>query len=273
MLVIIEGPDGSGKTTLASRLADHLDAEVHHHGPYRGEKEVAHHYWRSIDAARLEGQKIVMDRSWISEPIYGKHVRSGLNRVSLDARRALERGALSAGGVVVRMAASFDFCSRNWADRTGRVEYVRSANQFRRIWADYRDLEPGLPVVAVDPEEDHPAGFVADRVLEVSLPNLGPGSGCFRRGCVLVVTGPVVPLASGRPHEIVAFEELQVPEMDMYWVQAGASTGFLEVLEPRHVVAVGPVAAEWTAEARTLDFEQVARLEDLAAALNYVPQR
>jgi adenylate kinase family enzyme len=68
-MVIIEGPEGSGKTQLAQYLAEEVPSNYHHFGgPPQNSEEHERHMNRS--RALLE-MNFIQDRSpWISDPIY-----------------------------------------------------------------------------------------------------------------------------------------------------------------------------------------------------------
>lgn len=63
MRIILEGPDGVGKTTLAQQLADHYGCDIIHMTE-KGSKK----FFDYQDKARLDN--IVSDRSFFSERVY-----------------------------------------------------------------------------------------------------------------------------------------------------------------------------------------------------------
>src|ERR1019366_6058590 len=100
-VTIFEGADGAGKTTLIEKIRCEnkwVDFKIFHHGPCSGENSIARHYLASLEAARH--LPTFMDRSWMSEPIYGSAFREGQDRIGVAFRRMLDRVALSLGGIV-----------------------------------------------------------------------------------------------------------------------------------------------------------------------------
>jgi len=97
-VIVLEGCDGTGKTTLANALATRHRYAVVHSGRTPDDVDLVARY-RSILA--FHG-KIVLDRSFISELVYGplQHGRSRLT-TSDAAELALRVGAR--GGVLVHL--------------------------------------------------------------------------------------------------------------------------------------------------------------------------
>ena len=83
MIVILEGPDGAGKTSLSETLREHLQkskmTHVVKHGPYNGisPEELCRIYFRSMSHALTYNDHVILDRCWLSEPIYGNVYRDG----------------------------------------------------------------------------------------------------------------------------------------------------------------------------------------------------
>lgn len=139
-LIILEGPDGGGKSTIASRIAETYGyATVHHHGPYPDDRQPWYRYLDSLLYAVEDPQVlVVMDRSWLSEFPYGRSFRGSV-RFDERAARALERIALTLRGVVVNCApASFNTVLDSYKTRKD-TEYVDDTRSLERIWEWYRD--------------------------------------------------------------------------------------------------------------------------------------
>lgn len=131
MLVIIEGPDGAGKTTLVSALHRAIPAaHVTHHGPLPGVTNLSEIYHQSM--VEHSGLTII-DRAWVSERIYGTVCR-GVNRISFGERMELEQKALSLGVVEVVCLPSLQACMKTWRKRE---EYIRDERQFMTIYGKY----------------------------------------------------------------------------------------------------------------------------------------
>ena len=78
-IIILEGPDGGGKTTLANRLRDQYNYQVWHTGkpePWFKDEDLAYYYKLSLWRARTLGQSVVFDRHWLGELVYGPVMRN-----------------------------------------------------------------------------------------------------------------------------------------------------------------------------------------------------
>lgn len=101
-LVVLEGPDGGGKTTLARELVERYNAYYIH---LRWSPTID--IWKYQTAALRLAQKlvphrlIVIDRHWISECIYGKAYRQRAVFEEFASARCLDRVVRKLGGVYV----------------------------------------------------------------------------------------------------------------------------------------------------------------------------
>ncbi len=88
-------------------------------GPYKGmnTEDLCRTYFRGMTAALTYDDHVIMDRSWLSEPIYGSVYRKGDNRIDMPRRRMLERAALARGVVVIHCQPDFEVCMQTFKDR------------------------------------------------------------------------------------------------------------------------------------------------------------
>lgn len=68
---ILEGPDGSGKTTLAKELSKAYNIEYKHLTYYEDEKDMSIQFYDTIRRINTERNGIVIDRFILSNIIYG----------------------------------------------------------------------------------------------------------------------------------------------------------------------------------------------------------
>lgn len=152
-VTIFEGPDGSGKSTAAKRYAESTGARLVHCGPYPGiDKGLKHVYLQAMMPALLEYDDIVLDRCWISEPIYGAVFRNGEDRLGFRGRQLLDGIAAMCDGRVVLCLPPEEVCVANWTQRhAAGGEYLNVEAQIRAVWELYKDADlTSLPVEIFD---------------------------------------------------------------------------------------------------------------------------
>lgn len=155
VIVILEGPDGSGKTTLAQYL-QRKGYKYHHEGPPPlGAEPLLWHYGRVLDSFR--GQDVVIDRLALGECIYGPVVR-GIDRLGEEGWRVFTRLALAVGACEIVCLPPPETCFENWRDRRGEL-FVQPA-QLYEVYSRYAHVvlsDPGRYVVwdytRISPEE------------------------------------------------------------------------------------------------------------------------
>jgi hypothetical protein len=150
MVTIFEGPDGAGKTTTAVEYARMTGAAYFHHGPY---KDVSNSLCRMVFdtmlPALLGHQDVVIDRCWLSDPIYGRVFRGGENRVTCAQRRIMDRIALSCGAVLVNCRPPWSYVEESFLSRP-EEELLDNTDQLREVYNAYEDLQTDLSEVVFD---------------------------------------------------------------------------------------------------------------------------
>lgn len=137
MLYILEGPDGSGKTTLANKLVEMAGCPYYHFS-YPRSKEEADNLFKTYyeKLVLLNGRNSVIDRMWISTMVYGEILR-GKSEVSTAQATRLER--------LIRRDAMIFYCTGDvktmWqrAQRRGET-YIKDFETFSKICEKYDDI-------------------------------------------------------------------------------------------------------------------------------------
>lgn len=137
-LIILEGPDGAGKTTLGLKIGRTIGAEITNHGPYRNEKQIWRHYFESMLPALAGERDVILDRCWIAEPIYGAVYRNGLNRVEPWQEKLLETIAINCNAIVVYCLPPVHRCVEAFRSRR-EDEMLNDEHQLREIYTLYDD--------------------------------------------------------------------------------------------------------------------------------------
>lgn len=141
-IILLEGADHSGKTTLARHLVDHHGARYLH-------GRIFPDMWRyHVAMVRLalrwaDHQLVIIDRMWLSELTYGEVFRGG---PSYDvAARCLDRVLMRVGAVtVVCSPDDQEFQIKRHAARAAKGEEV--FKKIQRVVALYSDLVHGNAV-------------------------------------------------------------------------------------------------------------------------------
>jgi hypothetical protein len=136
-VVILEGPDGAGKTTLATHLEQEHGFHYIHTGKPSGNGSLLVEYCLILDEARRSGEKIVIDRLHVGESVYGPLMR-GTDLITSEGQDIIQRFINAMGAVEVFCLPPYEVCERNWAERhfQGR-EYVTEVHKFRAVYAAY----------------------------------------------------------------------------------------------------------------------------------------
>lgn len=274
MIIILEGPDGAGKTTLAEALRHRLQpdrmTQIVKHGPYTNlvPEELCKIYFRSMTQALTYNDHVIMDRSWLSERIYGNVYRGGADRVDMPRKRMLERVALARGAVVVHCQPSFELCATAFTSRSDD-EYLDTLKQLQQVYDEYETLKlhTSLPVIHYDYQYDEVDALIT-KIKAASTENGSEGGGSFKEGNYLMLCdrGPranvrpgaaVIPfinfLDNDGPSRMLAdtLEREGVPESKCYWVNTQTYQGtptnpaFIRELKPSRIFALGNNAFTW----------------------------
>lgn len=107
--IIIEGPDGAGKTTLARFLCHRHNMGYHHEGPPPVGVSALEHYGRLLAEAP---RPTVFDRLHLGEVVYGPLLRGG-SRLSTYDWGLMNRLIRGTGSVVVTCLAPWATCITN----------------------------------------------------------------------------------------------------------------------------------------------------------------
>lgn len=133
--IIIEGPDGAGKTTLARQLCHDLRMAYHHEGPPPVSTSVLHHY-----AALLANTKrpTVFDRFHLGELVYGPLLRgvSGLNPTDIRLMNRLVRGN---GIAVIICLPEWGTCLERTRQRDEFIKDETKLKEAHRLWCTMVD--------------------------------------------------------------------------------------------------------------------------------------
>ena len=137
-IVVCEGADASGKTTLARHLVERYDARYLHNGIHR--EMWTRHAGALRRAVRLaETRLVVVDRLWLSELVYGRVFRGG---PAYDVGARCFDRVLRRYGAVTVLCAPLDqrAQAQRWASgrAAGKHEHFDRVEEVIRLYADLR---------------------------------------------------------------------------------------------------------------------------------------
>lgn len=134
-ILILEGPDGSGKTTLADALVQRGWVK-NHFGPPTS-SDLLHTYAKALYDASLSDKNTVFDRLHLGETVYGPILRNRdlLGEVGI---RILLRIINGVGGYVVIAMPPYEVAVANWRNRAG--ELFKDDAVYRQVYGAYQQI-------------------------------------------------------------------------------------------------------------------------------------
>jgi hypothetical protein len=210
-VIIIEGPDNSGKTTLVSELlaADPTLRLLHRERfkPDAGEG-IGDSYLRALlppDGDRVQHANSVADRLFASECVYGELYRGGC-RMRDGQHLAIRNVLRGYGAIVVLCDPTDEVIQRSWSEREQLYpDPLRVARAYRKRWSE---IFPGFAAVRYNFNDKHAAGIRAN-LLSVHRQWLSElrdqlswwsaipfGAGCLRNPRLVLIGEGLSPIAT-----------------------------------------------------------------------------
>ena len=221
MNILLEGPDGGGKTTLAEALGNGF--YVHHGPPDNPWAE----YLRTVTTAArcARYRSTIVDRLHPSELVYGMELR-GADRLVNPARwRMLERVLLARPTALIICLPPKDVALSNWRARR-EEEMIQDEERMDTIWHRYRAFDRTyLPMMQYDYTKDGPGkvnDFVAGLPPGLPAPLVGTSMarvlliGDQQRGVIF----PFVNEHGCSPWLTEMLEKAKVGEDELAWANA-----------------------------------------------------
>jgi len=132
-IIILEGPDGAGKTVLARHLQERYHIAYRHEGPTPADRSPLLYYGGILDACR--DVPVVFDRFALGERVYGPLLRGG-DRLGDLGWHVFQYLVHAVGAVQILCLPPYDVCLRNWRGRAHEL-----FTDERLLRASYRAFE------------------------------------------------------------------------------------------------------------------------------------
>lgn len=145
--IIVEGPDGAGKTTLAETLVLHgytyIKMGVPDCRPYD--------YW--LRELMQAGDKTVVDRLYWSELVYGPIYRAGAN-ITYDEIDRLNQVLWGCGALLIKCLPPKEEVLRNALARPDEIGYHKKISEVYDSYAGLFSMHMKLPSLSYDYTKD-----------------------------------------------------------------------------------------------------------------------
>ncbi len=151
-VVVLDGCDGTGKTTLAELLRDRRGHVVIHSGRTPDGTDLAERYRHLLATPG----RIVLDRSFISELVYGPLFHGG-SRITAAAAIDLARGVARRDGALVHLTGNPDAIMRRLRSRDGTAPPpARVSAIIDAYHAAFTLFDGSAPVITIDTASTDP---------------------------------------------------------------------------------------------------------------------
>lgn len=154
MIIIVEGPDGAGKSTLIDKLMKSHPGSSYKHFSNPKTDEEAYGYWKVYAQAIEEtdpNKVTVFDRSWYSDVVYGPIFRDRLEMDPMHVKMLESLVQTHGGGHVIYCTAPVNVL---WARCQRRGEkFVLSKDKLAEVAKSYGNVmatQCSLPVARYD---------------------------------------------------------------------------------------------------------------------------
>ena len=132
-VVILEGCDGSGKTTLANYLHQQYNYRIIKTGPPAPDRDVAVTYLDALHDALTYPGRTLFDRHYLGEAVYGPLLR-GVDKMGQDGLAIIERVIAARGVKLIICSPPWGALVKGWS---GKDDLLKKETQLRWVSDQY----------------------------------------------------------------------------------------------------------------------------------------
>lgn len=145
-MIIIEGCDGTGKTTLANYLCAELDFIYRKEPPFKNPID------SYLDLALTNNNKIIFDRLYFSEAVYSQVKKDGRKEFPIWAQHMIERQLMMTNSIVVHCSSDIDEIKRVFNHRGETFIKFSQINEVVKLFKDRVNVSL-LPIIPFNRKE------------------------------------------------------------------------------------------------------------------------
>lgn len=136
MIIVIEGPDGSGKTTLANKIAQQTKYPIIHMTQPKSEEERDNMFADYANIIRTH-KNLILDRCWYSEMVYGP-IKRDRSAISYPNMFSLEEMLAKQGAMIIYATGPKSVLWQRCCKRG--EDYITSRETFNSICDEFDKL-------------------------------------------------------------------------------------------------------------------------------------
>lgn len=141
MIIILEGPDGGGKSTLAQKLQKQTGFTLLHRSQPKSEEDKARMMDEYMQVIK-SGKNCIFDRCWYSEMVYGPVMRDA-SVIDYPQMYALEKQLANKGALIIHCTSDLNTLWKRCLYRG--EDYVVDKGTYLKIYNAYNQLMYDVP--------------------------------------------------------------------------------------------------------------------------------